>query len=552
MTLPTCSAEKYNLSNLAAQVYPIDTFAAYLDDTPPEGEFIDFEIPTVMNRDNASCDIILQFEYEQGEYPCSGFLLFYNMTGAESSLSDPCFAFDAKPGDEEYTVVIPGVNPTTYYSCAVAPYSITLSGRTLGSMGKPESWQNFQPMDELDYKGLLDGNDIDTIVDNADDGHTAFNDTYQYRNDGAPDGEFISLSEPPTVLERDNASCDIVLQFEYEQGDNPASAFLLLYNLTGAANAITDAAYLVDARPGDETYTVIIAGVNPKTYYSCAIVPFAVTMSGRTLGTLTTASSWQHFQPGTEPDFKGNLNGTAVTTVVSGAANGQTAFNDTAQYRGDLPPSNYPVLSTMGAFPLSTGAMGVGATLGYTQGTNIATHLAIFVKRGGGTPSIGDPHYLIALGTSLNIELPVQLAPDTLYSIAFGALAMTKSGPQFNSTLAGIIDSGLLDGPVTIGREDAAVQIGFGSAFSIHIPSYLYNAMGVANNGDNLLGEIDFNTYHGIFKPRVATYTTGANHPDMAIGECMIGYYIPTSKPYLFYRYSTDYMYYWEGTEAYY
>lgn len=325
----------------------------------------------------------------------------------------------------------------------------------------------------------------------------------------APNGTFGSFTAP-AISSRANASCDVILQWTYTQGSVPATGFLFFYNLTGAAIAITDAHDKVGAKIGTATYTAVLSGVNPSTRYSCGVVAYtSISSDGMTEGALQSPASWANFQPAATPDFTGTIDGTSATTVKTGAANGQTAFTDTAQYRGNIPPSNNPgslVLSFPGGFGNATTA--VQANFSYTQGANIATHFAIFVKYGGGTIVTSDPHFLVSAGTGGTFYLPFPISQKGTYSFGVAAVAVCAGGPVFNSTISA--DLNITIGSVPVIGDGSTTMILQGPA-NLRGTIAVYGAMG---------GKIDFNTLAGTFLPRILA--SAASPGSMTAGEIVI------------------------------
>jgi hypothetical protein len=313
---------------------------------------------------------------------------------------------------------------------------------------------------------------------------------WQYENNIAPNGTFGTMSVP-SVTTRANASCDVVLTFQYTQGSYPASGFLVFFNLTGAASLITDPAWLVNIQSsaGTYTYTVIIAGVNPSTHYSCAVAAFSVCSNGRAISALQAPSSWQNFQPSAAPEYSGNINGVAATMVTAQAANGQTAFYDTDQYRNNYPPTNgfsslgYTVISS---FVNNTAILQVNFS--YSQGARIATHYAIYVKYGGGTISISDPHYLVSAGVGGSTFIfPMPIESDSTISFGIAALAVCKDGPAYNASLGSSLNQ-VMGNPV-LGKTSVTTYIE---------GTFLINTYTVLD----IYGKLDFNTHGGWLVPR--------------------------------------------------
>jgi hypothetical protein len=195
--------------------------------------------------------------------------------------------------------------------------------------------------------------------------------------------------------------------------------------------------------------------------------------------------------------------------IKPNAANGQTAFSDTAQYRNDYPPTNYPSLSGV-SFPGGCGnaTTPVQFSFSYTQGAQVATHFAIYIKLGGGSVYISDPHFLVSAGAGGSITLPFNISQTGTYSFGVAALAMCKDGPEFNATISTFLN-------MTIG---STVVLGTGSAVAVFQgPAQLYGTLSVYGA---MGGKIDFDSLDGVFVPRIVTDSTATPAtPNMATGE---------------------------------
>jgi hypothetical protein len=261
----------------------------------------------------------------------------------------------------------------------------------------------------------------------------------QYTHDRAPNGTFSSILTPAIAATADGGR-EVMLTFDYTQGSDIAQHFLVYYNTTGAAIAVTAAADEVDAVTGAHTYKVLFQGVSPSISMSFGIAAFANTKSGRSVAALQSPASWQNLSTATT-NYVGDL-GALGPIRVRTTATGQQAFGDTLQYRTDTPPTNAPAGLGASADPASYSPLTrTTITWTYTQGANIATHFGIIVKGGGGTPSLTDQYYLMeANKTSFDLFLP----PMALVSLGVFAMAVTKSGVTRNATITSFVNSTFL------------------------------------------------------------------------------------------------------------
>ncbi len=354
-------------------------------------------------------------------------------------------------------------------------------------------------------------------------GKSAYDGTTQYRGNTAPNGTF-SGHQAPSIVTNENGSVDLVLVFSFTQGTAPASNFLVFFNATGAASAATDAAYSIDARPtaGAQQHVVRIQGVNPSTHYSYAVAAYTTTASGRAVSALSYVASWQNFQPATVSNYTGNLDGTVASTVKSGAANGQTAFTDTAQYRNNTAPSN----AATGLSVTLTEFVGQVALaqfeFSYTQGTNKATHFAFYLKYGGATIVASDPHFLVSAGAGTTVKMPFCFPNRGIWRCAVGAVAVCKDGPQYHATINQTSDRPDVTTNV-MGFNDQAVHLLGDPLYLGDLASRLIHLV-----GDTLVAaKLDLNTNSGIFIPREVDYGASApasGGPSMTAGEKIVMY----------------------------
>lgn len=111
------------------------------------------------------------------------------------------------------------------------------------------------------------------------------------------------------------------------------------------------------------------------------------------------------------------------------------SFSDTEQFQRDLPPTNYPILNAHSLCRTSDGKGILSVSWTYTQGINIATHFAVYVKYGGGTILNSDLHFDVdATKNAAQFSLPMQLSIGARYTVGVAAFAVCRSDAIFNST----------------------------------------------------------------------------------------------------------------------
>jgi hypothetical protein len=274
------------------------------------------------------------------------------------------------------------------------------------------------------------------------------------------------------------------------------------------APATTDAAWAIDARAGAQTYTIKILGINPTSYYSMGIAAYANVTGGKAFQALESPASWSDFQPAATADFTGTIDGTAAATVKTGAANGQTAFTDTAQYRGDIAPSNPATDMTVILIRTQNDCYTPRFQFSYSQGVYKATHFAFYVKQLGGTITQSDPHFIVRADSGTDIRLPFVIAMDPSVNYRFGivAIAVCKSGPIANST---ILQTG------DVYSAQVALGTAGGTTVLMNGPFALTGVLTIDASGGAGYGIIDLNTYNGVLKLR-----REAAFSSIASGEC--------------------------------
>jgi hypothetical protein len=112
------------------------------------------------------------------------------------------------------------------------------------------------------------------------------------------------------------------------------------------------------------------------------------------------------------------------------------SFSDTEQFQRGLPPTNHPTINTRSLCCTSDGMGILTISWTYTQGINIATQFAVYVRYGGGTVSINDLHFDVNATTSAaQFSLPMQLSIGVRYTVGVAAFAVCRSDAIFNSTM---------------------------------------------------------------------------------------------------------------------
>ena len=199
-----------------------------------------------------------------------------------------------------------------------------------------------------------------------------------------------------TVSTNSDGSMDITLNWNYSQG-TIAADFMVLFWKQGAASLAapvsSDKAILLAATARSFTFQ----GWNPNSNYRFAIA------TGRKSDATTAIIVGNVIAPTAAPDwadisatgdYTGLVSGTAASTLVTSSVAGQTAFNETVNYRTAGAPTNNPIPASLTSGTDSDGSARYTAGWSYTQGARKADGFFFFVKEGDtGSFALTDPHF---------------------------------------------------------------------------------------------------------------------------------------------------------------
>jgi hypothetical protein len=270
-----------------------------------------------------------------------------------------------------------------------------------------------------------------------------------------------------TVLNADG-SMDVTLQWTYAQGVIPADLFMLVWKSGTAplgAPAITDKGVLLT--PNANVYT--FHGLDPAVNYRFGIA--AARKPNGALGYIAGAVQ----SPTASPDwadiaavgnYTGNVGGTAASTVVANAANGQTAYSGTTLYRSAGAPTNAPVPSAIASAVENDGSVSYKLNWNYTQGALQADGFFLFWKQGStnpGSPTTADQHIdvgwpfggaggaqalaarIVGFSQDSHVTFGVAAYRRTNNGIEIGAIVLATSSPDWDDVTTGSpIYNGLL------------------------------------------------------------------------------------------------------------
>ena len=181
------------------------------------------------------------------------------------------------------------------------------------------------------------------------------------------------------------------------------------------------------------------------------------------------------------------VNGTALSTVASNAADGSTAFTNTAQYRSTGAPSNNPVPTgtTISTTQNSNGSVNLRLDWdAYTQGALRADFLFIFWRKDGSAPTINDASIAVNVNSAPSYYVFEGVNPADTYSFGIAAGRRTENGleigaiqaptaspdwrgvtggtPNFTANVAGTVASTVVSN-AALGAQDPGTRINAGS-----------------------------------------------------------------------------------------
>ena len=264
--------------------------------------------------------------------------------------------------------------------------------------------------------------EIDTLSDTIADGGTP----------SAPTSTPVPTGL--TVATNSDGSMDVTLTWDYTDGTVPADFIVLFWKQGGAALAAPTAAdKALLLAPTARAFT--FQGWNPNSNYRFGIGAGAKTATGSALmvgaiSSPTAAPDWADVSA--TGNYTAAISGTPAVTVTANAANGQTAFTGTTNYRTAGAPSTAAVPAGLTTGTDSDGSARYTLTWNYTQGARIADGFFCFVKEGDtGTFALTDPHFELGAqpSGSFSVAMTVKGYPsDRAISCGVAAFRRTEVG----------------------------------------------------------------------------------------------------------------------------
>jgi hypothetical protein len=153
---------------------------------------------------------------------------------------------------------------------------------------------------------------------------------------------------------------------------------------------------------------------------------------------------------------------------------GGNVWFDTEQYRNNYAPTNAPNAGFAWAANYGDTANQLEVNisgLAYSQGANIATHIAVLVRANGGSISLTSDHIVTLINIAsipTSYIVPYPLNACKTYTIGIAACALTKDGYSFNPTVRQYSLSGNTDMVI---QATSALWISAGVSDQVNITS---------------------------------------------------------------------------------
>lgn len=251
-----------------------------------------------------------------------------------------------------------------------------------------------------------------------------------------------------------DGSADISFEWAYS-GSGDA------YDIDGfiitVRSSTSNAAYTFGTIPATETTYVIpaekrafiLGGCAANLYYTFGVQAYRnVDQDINAAGVIKsaiikpTATGENPYQPSSSVAFAGNItgtvNGVAAATVTTNAANGNTAYSGTANYRTAGVPTNPPSPGTVTVSQNTNGTMNIRIAWGqYTQGANKADFLILFWKSGPaanqGAVNLTDGSIAFNVNVTGTSYYDLEGVAPKYYSLGLAAARRTENGVEIGT-----------------------------------------------------------------------------------------------------------------------
>ncbi len=237
------------------------------------------------------------------------------------------------------------------------------------------------------------------------------------------------------VTAAEDGSMQVTLQWDYEDGDIPADAIIILF---AQGTSPLSAPQITDSNVGlaPSTTTFTFQGLNPADNYRFAITTGRKSGSGLyfvgTIVSPTSSPDWADVS--TTGNYTNSVGGVSASTVVTNAANGATAYSGTVNYRTSGAPNGSTTPSALAATLNTDGSVDYLLTFSHTPGSRKAEGFFLFVADGDVVPDYDDPHFELAAqegASSYSLSLLLTgCSTDQVYSFGVASFRVTESGIQ--------------------------------------------------------------------------------------------------------------------------
>lgn len=304
----------------------------------------------------------------------------------------------------------------------------------LGYVGDPDA-TNGAPVGTL-----VAGSAAVDVATGAANGAAAYTGTATFRTTGAPTNNPSGITA--SYLQTADGNVIATINYSYTQGTKPADALLVYFKESGGT--ITNSSPCIATGPS--TGSIKIA-VKPGTTYRFGVSASRLAADGYFEGSIIqTADS-----VASASNFTGSINGTTTAVLLDNATNGNTAYNETVEFRAANVPTNNPTSVSAAFSSTADGNVLVTVSYTYAQGTRTADSLVVYYKESGGTITSASPSYVTNPYTG---SITFTVKPATVYRFGVAAGRTTAAGyyegsivhTTANQTSLGSNFTGAIDG----------------------------------------------------------------------------------------------------------
>jgi hypothetical protein len=287
---------------------------------------------TAILDDDGSMRVTLTWDYSQGTIKADVFAIFWKEgAGPLSAPTTQDKAIGVLASARSFTFL--GLNPGVNYrfGIAAARRASATSSTVAGTIQSPTASPDWSDINGTgNYTGLLAGAPANTVVANAADGKTAFNDTVNYRSAGAPTNTPTPAGLTSTLMT--DGSVDYSIFWNYTQGAKKADGFFAFVKDGDGAPVLADPHFQLGAQTsGTFTTKLTLKGYPSDKTISFGVAAFRRTDNAIEMGAIqstTSSPDWQGINSGT-PNYLGIIVGMKqhnITAMAEGANAGNNGM----------------------------------------------------------------------------------------------------------------------------------------------------------------------------------------------------------------------------------